>query len=158
MSQTIAHSRADSRLAGLRRMVRMVNDMFGRLPWAVPALMARLIPAWVFWASARTKVDGFAIADSTWWLFENEYALPIIPAAAAAVLATVAEHVFAVTLALGFFTRLPAAALLGMTIVIQVFVYPTAWVTHGLWAACFLVIVARGPGWLSLDRLLRLDR
>ena len=129
-----------------------------RLPWTVPALLARLIPAWVFWASARTKVDGFAIADGTWWLFENEYALPLIPAAAAAVLATVAEHVLSVTLALGFFTRAAAAGLLCMTFVIQVFVYPGAWVTHGLWAVCFLVLIARGPGALSLDRALRLDR
>ena len=122
------------------------------------ALLARLIPAWVFWSSARTKVDGFAIADSTWWLFENEYALPLIPAAVAAVLATLAEHVFSVALVLGIATRASAAALLGMTAVIQIFVYPSAWVTHGLWAACFLALVAKGPGALSLDRLLRLDR
>ena len=140
------------------RVIRAANAFAGRLPWSVPALFARLIPAWVFWASARTKVDGFAIADSTWWLFENEYALPLIPAAAAAVMATLAEHIFAVCLALGIVTRLAAAALLGMTLVIQVFVYPTAWVTHGLWAACFLALIAKGPGAVSVDRALRLDR
>ena len=142
----------------LRSPLLAFNRIAGRLPWSVPALLARLIPAWVFWASARTKVDGFAIADSTWWLFENEYALPIIPAAVAAVVATLAEHVLSVTLALGFATRVSACALLVMTLVIQVFVYPSAWVTHGLWAACFLALIARGPGGLSLDRLLRLDR
>jgi putative oxidoreductase len=83
--------------------------------------------------------------------------LPIIPSALAAVMATLAEHIFAVTLALGFATRLSAAALLGMTLVIQVFVYPDAWITHGLWAACFLVLIAKGPGAISLDRVLRLD-
>ncbi|WP_386680040.1 DoxX family protein [Loktanella sp. R86503] len=141
----------------IRYAFRRLNTLAGRLPWSVPALLARLIPAAVFWASARTKVDGFAIADGTWWLFENEYALPIIPSALAAVLATLAEHIFAVTLALGFATRLSAAALLGMTLVIQVFVYPDAWITHGLWAACFLVLIAKGPGAISLDRVLRLD-
>ena len=141
----------------IRRTFRSVNALAGRLPWSVPALLARLIPAAVFWVSARTKVDGFAIADGTWWLFENEYALPIIPSALAAVMATLAEHIFAVTLALGFATRLSAAALLGMTLVIQVFVYPDAWITHGLWAACFLVLIAKGPGAISLDRVLRLD-
>ncbi len=141
----------------LRHHIRRLNALAGRLPWAVPALMARLLPAWVFWASARTKVDGFAIADSTWWLFENEYALPVIPAAAAAVLATIAEHVLAVCLALGFATRLAAAGVLAMTLVIQIFVYPSAWVTHGLWAACCLVLIARGPGALSLDRALDID-
>ena len=39
---------------------------------------------------------------------------------------------------------------------IQIFVYPEVWVTHGLWAACFLALIARGPGRLSLDHLLRL--
>lgn len=145
-------------LGRIRHMIVAGNAIAGRLPWSVPALLARLIPAWVFWSSARTKVDGFAIADSTWWLFENEYALPLIPAAAAAVLATLAEHVFSVALALGIATRASAAALLAMTAVIQIFVYPSAWVTHGLWAACFLALVAKGPGAMSLDRLLRLDR
>ena len=142
----------------LHAAILAFNRQAGRLPWAVPALMARLIPAWVFWASARTKVDGFAIADGTWWLFENEYALPLIPAALAAVVATVAEHVLSVTLALGLAARMTACALLVMTLVIQVFVYPGAWVTHGLWAACLLAVIARGPGAISLDRVLRLDR
>jgi len=142
----------------VRPKLRGINAAFGRLPWTVPALLARLVPAWVFWASARTKVDGFAIADSTYWLFENEYALPITPSALAAVLATLAEHVLSVTLALGLATRLSAVALLAMTLVIQVFVYPGAWATHGLWAACFVALIARGPGAASLDRVLGIDR
>ena len=71
--------------------------------------------------------------------------------ACAAVLATVAEHVFPILLVLGLCTRLSALALLGMTTVIEVFVYPDAWPTHGLWAACFLALIAKGPGRLSLD-------
>ena len=138
----------------VRRTVCFANKQAARLPWSVPALIARLIPAWIFWASARTKVDGFAIADSTWWLFENEYALPIIPSTLAAVMATLAEHIFAVCLALGLATRLSAAALLGMTAVIQTFVYPDAWATHGLWAVCFLALIAKGPGVASLDYVL----
>lgn len=149
---------SDSFLLRARPGLRALNAALGRLPWTVPALLARLIPAWIFWASARTKVDGFAIADSTFWLFENEYALPIIPSALAAVLATLAEHVLSVTLALGLATRLSALGLLSMTLVIQVFVYPDAWVTHGLWAACFVALIARGPGAASLDRVLGIDR
>jgi putative oxidoreductase len=90
-------------------------------------------------------------------LFENEYALPTIPSAVAAVLATLAEHILSVTLALVIATRVSAAALLGMTLVIQVFVYLTAWVTHGLWAACFLVLITKVPGALYLDQPLGLD-
>jgi putative oxidoreductase len=127
------------------------------MPWDIAALPLRVFPAAVFLASGRTKVDGLGIADSTWFLFEHDYALPLIPPALAAVLAVIAEHLLPALLILGLGTRLAAAGLLGMTAVIQTFVYPEAWQTHGLWAACFLALILRGPGWLSLDRALRLD-
>ena len=137
-------------------MIGRVNAMLGRLGWDIPALALRLFPAVVFFQSGRSKVEGLAIKDSTWFLFEQEYALPLIPSDWAAVLATLAEHALPVALVLGIATRLSALGLLGMTAVIQTFVYPEAWVTHGMWAACFLAIIARGPGRLSLDHLLRL--
>lgn len=143
--------------SNLRDRLRALNTWGDRLPYDLVALALRLFPAAVFWASGRTKVEGWAIADSTWFLFEHEYALPLIPSALAAVLATLAEHVLSVLLALGLLTRLSALGLLIMTLVIQVFVYPDAWVTHGLWAACFLAILRCGPGALSLDRMLWLD-
>ena len=142
---------------GVRGHLRTMNHLGDHLPYEVVALGLRVFPAAVFWTSGRTKVEGFAIADSTWFLFANEYALPVIPYAWAAVLATVAEHLFPVLLVLGLFTRLSALALLGMTLVIQVFVYPDAWTTHGLWAACFLALIRFGPGAASLDRALGLD-
>lgn len=135
-------------------LLRLSDTLLSRLPWDVAALALRLFPALVFLASGQTKVDGFAIADSTWYLFEHEYALPLIPPAWAAVAATIAEHVFPVLLILGLATRASALALLGMTLTIQIFVYPDAWATHGLWAACFLGLIAGGPGRLSLDRRL----
>lgn len=135
-------------------LLRLSDSLLSRLPWDVAALALRLFPALVFLASGQTKVDGFAIADSTWYLFEHEYALPLIPPAWAAVAATIAEHVFPVLLILGLATRASALALLGMTLTIQIFVYPDAWATHGLWAACFLGLIAGGPGRLSLDRQL----
>jgi len=150
---------APARSDPVRGAVRRGNAALGRMiPVDVPLFMLRVFPAAVFWLSARTKVDGFAIADSTYFLFQHEYALPVIPSALAAVLATVAEHLFAVLLIAGLFTRFAALSLLVMTLVIQVFVYPGAWVTHGLWAACFVTVIACGPGRLSLDRLLRLER
>ena len=74
----------------------------------------------------------------------------------AAHLAAYAEHLFPLLLVLGLFTRLSALSLLGMTLVIQLFVYPSAWPTHLSWAALLLYLVGRGAGKLSLDRLLRL--
>lgn len=138
----------------LRRLHRQLD----RLPWDIAAIPLRLFPAAVFFTSGRTKVDGFLhIKDSTWFLFQNDYALPLIPPGMAAVMATAAEHVFPVLLVLGLFTRASALALLGMTLVIQVFVYPGAWQVHGVWAACFLALLLRGPGRVSLDRLLGQD-
>jgi len=128
-----------------------------RIPFDVVLLAVRVFPAAVFWASARTKVDGLAIKDSTFFLFEHEYALPLVPSAAAAVLATLAEHVLSVLLVAGLATRLAALGLLAMTAVIQIFVYPGAWATHGLWAACLLVTLARGPGAVSVDRLVGIE-
>ena len=134
-----------------------IMNRFDRIPAAPVALVLRVFPALVFWQSGRTKVEGLSIKDSTWFLFEHEYALPLIPSDLAAVAATVAEHLLPVLLILGLFTRLSALGLLAMTLVIQIFVYPDAWMTHGLWAAPLLAVVAQGPGAWSLDRVLRLD-
>ncbi len=135
-----------------------LSTWLDRIPDAPVALMLRLFPALVFWQSGRTKVEGLSIKDSTWFLFETEYALPVIPHEVAAVLATVAEHLLPVLLILGLCTRLSALGLLGMTAVIQIFVYPAAWMTHGLWAAPLLAVAARGPGQWSADHLIGLDR
>lgn len=144
-------------MTSLTDRLRALNHWGDRLPYDVVALALRVFPAAVFWKSGRTKVEGWSIADSTWVLFANEYALPVIPPAWAAVLATVAEHLFPVLLVLGLATRISALALLAMTLVIQTFVYPEAWVTHGLWAACFLGLIRFGAGAASLDRALGLD-
>jgi len=139
-------------------MIQKLNLSLSAIPDAVVALMLRVFPALVFWQSGQTKVEGFSIKDSTWFLFEHEYALPLIPHEVAAVMATVAELLLPVLLILGLFTRLSALGLLGMTAVIQIFVYPDAWMTHGLWAAPLLAVVARGPGRWSIDHVAGIDR
>ena len=101
-------------------------------------------------------VEGFALKDSTFFLFEHEYALPIIPFNWAAYAATIAEHLFPVLLVLGLFTRLSATALLIMTLVIQFFVYPGAWALHLTWIAVLIPLVARGGGAFSLDRMFKI--
>lgn len=119
------------------------------------SLIARLAVAGVFLMSGRTKVEGFlTITDSTYELFRTEYNLPLVPPEIAAHLATYAEHLFPLLLILGLFSRLSALALLGMTTVIEVFVYPDAWATHLTWAGLLLIIIAKGAGRLSLDHRL----
>ena len=134
--------------------LRGLNARLDRVPHAVIALMARLGIGGVFWQSARTKVDGLTIKDSTFYLFREEYALPLVPPDLAAVMATASEHVFSVLLVLGLATRLSATALLGMTLVIEIFVYPLAWPTHLVWATCLLYLMARGAGGWSLDAII----
>jgi putative oxidoreductase len=121
------------------------------------ALSCRLSIGAIFYLSGRTKVEGLlSITDGAFELFRTEYKLPLIPPELAAHLATYAEHLFPLLLVLGLFTRLSAIALLGMTLTIQIFVYPDAWPTHLSWAALLLYLVGRGAGVLSLDRLLKI--
>lgn len=139
---------------GLLVLADKVVAWMSAIPHSLIALVARLSIAMVFWQSGQTKVDGWHVTDSAIYLFENEYKLPFIDPTIGAHLAAFAEHFFPILLAIGFASRLSALALCGMTLVIQVFVYPGAWPTHGTWAACLLLIVARGPGIVSLDHLI----
>jgi len=125
------------------------------LPDWLLLLIARLGIASVFFLSGRTKVDGILhITDSAYSLFETEYKLPLLSPNVAAHAATYAEHFFPLLLVLGLATRFAALGLLGMTLVIEVFVYPDAWSTHLSWAAILLPLVARGGGAVSLDCVL----
>lgn len=127
------------------------------LPMPLLLLVQRLGIAAVFFQSGRTKVEGwFTVPETTVELFRSEYALPLLPPDVAAYAAAGAEHLFPILLVLGLLTRLSAAALLAMTLVIQVFVYPDAWPTHLSWAGLLLPLIALGGGRWSLDRLLRL--
>ena len=136
------------------RIIRALVQAMDKIPQSFISLAARVFPAAVFWMSGQTKVDGFRITDSAIALFQDEYALPLIDPVIAAYLATFAEHFFPVLLVLGFASRFAALALFGMTAIIEIFVYPGAWPTHGVWATCFLVVIARGPGIFSLDHLI----
>lgn len=125
------------------------------LPNALLLLVARVGIASVFFLSGRTKVEGLlTLKRTTYVLFREEYALPLINPELAAHLATYAEHLFPVLLVIGLFTRPAAVALLGMTAVIEIFVYPDAWSTHLSWAGLLLPLVAYGGGNWTLDQLL----
>ncbi|MDH0729192.1 DoxX family protein [Pseudomonas sichuanensis] len=143
---------------GLRRHWNRAADRLQRLLGDdLLCLVARFGIASVFFLSGRTKVEGLlTITPSTYELFRTEYALPLLSPWLAAHLATYAEHLFPLLLVLGLLTRLSALALLGMTTVIEVFVYPDAWPTHLTWAGLLLLLIARGAGAFSLDRLLKL--
>jgi len=136
--------------------VGLWNRIAGRLDgWIghnLLALSARIAVAAIFFYSARTKVDDLiTIKDSTFTLFAEDYKVPLLPPEFAAHVTTYAEHLFPILLVLGLCTRLSALALLGMTAVIQIFVYPDAWPTHLTWAMPMLYLIGRGGGCLALD-------
>ena len=141
-------------LGAWNRIAPRLDALIGR---DLLAVIARLSIASLFLQSGRTKVDGWIhVSDSAVELFRDEYKLPLLSPELAAHVAAYAEHLFPALLVLGLFTRLSALALLGMTAVIEIFVYPDAWPTHLSWAALLLYLVGRGGGRLSLDRLLRI--
>lgn len=131
------------------------SDLAGRLlPDSLLLLIARLGAAAIFFLSGRAKVEGwFTITDGTFDLFATEYALPLVPSHIAAYAATISEHLFSILLVLGLCTRGAALGLFGMTLVIEIFVYPDAWPTHLSWAGLLLPLLAKGGGKWSLDRL-----
>ncbi len=136
----------------------LLNRVSTFIPEALIALIMRAGIAAVFFLSGRTKVDGLlTIKDSTFFLFSEEYKVPFLPTELAAYLATYAEHILPILLILGLGTRFAALGLLGMTMVIQLFVYPDAWSTHLGWAAILVYLIGRGPGAISLDALFGLE-
>ena len=116
------------------------------------AVASRFAITAIFWLSGRTKVDGLlTVNDTAYTLFREDYKVPLLPPEFAAHMATYAEHVFPLLLVVGLPTRLSALGLLGVTAVIQIFVYPDAWPTHLTWAVPMLYLIGRGGGRLSVD-------
>jgi putative oxidoreductase len=122
-----------------------------RIPHTVLAIPLRLAVATVFWNSAMAKLANW---ESALELFREDYKVPLIPPDLAAYVAVSIELTAPVLLLLGLATRPVALVLLGMTTVIEVFVYPQAWPTHIQWAAMLLVLLALGPGKFSIDWLI----
>jgi putative oxidoreductase len=138
---------------------RLTAWLSGTMPEAVMLLSVRIALANVFWSSGRTKVEEgslLSVSENALYQFADDpfNKLPLLPPEFAAYLTTYCEHLFPIMLVLGLFTRASALALLGMTMVIQLFIFPEAWwPVHSLWVALALVLVVRGGGHLSLDRL-----
>jgi putative oxidoreductase len=148
-ASTLQNTPATGPIALWNRIATLLDGWVGH---QLIALSSRIAIAAIFFYSARTKVDGLlTIKDSTFTLFAEEYKVPLLPPEFAAHMATYAEHLFPLLLIIGLGTRLSALSLLGMTAVIQIFVYPDAWPTHLTWAVPMLYLIGRGGGGLSLD-------
>ena len=148
MSRISASALPQTSLAATLLRIRAALEA---VPYALLALPLRFAVATVFWNSGTTKLDSW---DTTLALFRDEYRVPVIPPEIAAYMSASIELSTPFLLILGLFTRPAALVLLGMTTVIEVFVYPQAWPTHIQWAAMLLMLLCRGAGKLSLDELI----
>jgi putative oxidoreductase len=145
---TLASARAASRPAAWLLKLR---GWLEAVPYAVLAIPLRCGVAWIFWSSAQVKLINW---QRTIQLFADEYRVPLLPPDVAASMALSIEIAAPVLLVLGLFTRATVVVLIGMTAVIQSFVYPEAWPTHLQWLSMMLVLLCRGAGTFSIDHLL----
>ncbi|CAM5368425.1 hypothetical protein ECAE60S_01454 [Eoetvoesiella caeni] len=159
------HHTKSAAISKVAALIQRLVSMFGCIPDSLIAAVGRFSIAAVFWKSGQTKIQGIAIdlvngefqigwprlSDSAIDLFRDEYRLPLIPPELAAPMAAFAEHLFPILILLGLATRFSAVALFIMTLTIQIFVYPDAYPTHGIWAAVLLYLIAKGPGKISID-------
>jgi len=143
---------ATVRRSRLLAVIGSVLRWLDSIPYTLLAIPLRLAVATVFWNSGTTKLANW---DATIQLFAEEYQVPVLPPELAATVAASIELTTPVLLVLGLLTRPAAAALLGMTTVIEIFVYPEAWPTHIQWASMLLVLLCRGAGTFSLDWIIR---
>lgn len=120
------------------------------IPYSIVALIARLATFSVFIRSGTQKLSDWT---STLMLFENEYRVPIIPPHFAAYMAAGVELSCSLLILCGLLTRVACLMLFGLILVIQLFVYPSAWPDHIQWVAFMSILIARGPGVLSFDHL-----
>lgn len=141
------------------------NQLMAMVPAWFVSLLTRVAVASAFWRSVQSKISGWEffgqswkfwnLSESTFFLFEHEYALPLLPVKLAAYLATYGEFFLSIAIVLGLLTRLSAVGFLIMTAVIQIFVFPDAWNVHILWAALLLYLIKYGGGTISIDHLLQ---
>jgi putative oxidoreductase len=135
----------------LRREYVSARALLEQLPLSIILLAMRIAIAFVFFKSGLLKINSFEFAVR---LFQDEYQLPFIDPLNGARLATFVELVVPLFLIFGLATRLATLPLLGMVAVIEILVYPNAWVEHLLWASVLLMLLTRGPGKISFDYLI----
>lgn len=144
---TTASNPAETR-STIVTVVWTIVGAFERIPYWLIALTARVALAQVFWSSAQSHLANW---DTTLYLFAETFQVPLLPPDLAAYMAVALELVAPPLLTLGLATRFVALALFGMTMVIEIFVFPEAWPTHIQWVAMQAMLMWRGAGYLSLD-------
>lgn len=146
----------------MKMMGKLRAGLSGEIAEGIALLFTRVALAGIFWRSARTKVEEsslLTIRDTTFFQFSDApfNQVPVLNGELGAYVTTYTEHFLPILLVLGLATRFGALGILGMTLVIQIFVFPEMavwWQTHILWVAMALILIVRGGGLFSLDRLI----
>ena len=167
--------RAANQSANTAGMVEKLVRLCALGAYALLGLGLRLVMARVFFISGQAKIEGpdvpiywspggidfsvtlpAGIKDTTFQMFERQYAdLPMAPGVAA-YLFSYAEFALPICLLLGFATRFAAVCLLALTMLLQVYVAPAMWWSlHVYWVSILMVLVLCGPGAISIDALIR---
>lgn len=133
----------------IRYVCSMGNRLIGNASWfqAIALLVVRLWIAEVFFMSGLTKIKSW---NTTVALFADEYKVPVLSPEIAAYITTTAELVFPVLLILGLMMPLSVLGLMGMTLVIEIFVYPDT-TEHYYWLLLMGVLLTHGGGKFGLD-------
>ncbi|MBL8438952.1 MAG: DoxX family protein [Zoogloeaceae bacterium] len=139
----------------LHRLTTRFDDCIAALGGTLLLLVIRLYVGWQFFKAGLVKIQDW---DSTLFLFRDEYQVPVLPPDLAAVMGTGGELLFPVLLFIGLFSRPAALGLFFMNAMAVIsypalfeFECPAAINDHFYWGALILVIIAFGPGRLSLD-------
>lgn len=142
----------------IKNVIETYDSLIGKAQCVfIPVLLlfCRLWVAYVFFNSGLTKI---ATWDSTLYLFEYEYQVPLLPWQLAAYMGTAAELILPVVVGLGLLTR-PMAAILFVFNIIAVVSYPLLWergfYDHQLWGLMILIVIVWGAGPFSIDKLLK---
>jgi putative oxidoreductase len=139
------------RRVGIRDCFISTREWLGRFPLSILQLAMRIGVGMVFFKAGLLKYQSFEFAVK---LFEDEYKVPLLAPAVAACITMINELTTSTLLFLGLATRLTTLPLLGMMLVIQIFVYPSAWPDHVLWGSVLVFLLTRGPGPFSIDYLI----
>lgn len=142
----------------IKNVIETYDSLIGKAQCVfIPVLLlfCRLWVAYVFFNSGLTKI---ATWDSTLYLFEYEYQVPLLPWQLAAYMGTAAELILPVFVGLGLLTR-PMAAILFVFNIIAVVSYPLLWergfYDHQLWGLMILIVIVWEAGPFSIDKLLK---
>ncbi|OPX55354.1 putative oxidoreductase [Oceanospirillum multiglobuliferum] len=142
----------------LHQLSKYYTGFFQQLEtWLTPILLlfVRFWAAKAFFQAGLVKIASW---DSTLYLFESEYQVPIIPWQWAAYLGTGIELLLPPLLLLGLLSRMTATVLFLFNIM-AVISYPLLWeqgfYDHQLWGLMLLMTAIFGAGKLSADQLLK---